>query len=192
MRENREVPRLARPVMAGGSCGEGLGGKPQMHGRGKSDGPVVPAKPPNKAAAAAAEVVEGRGPAKGNTASETRPGHRAGWRVKRAGSRARGGAKDKGARFTALLHHVTWIAWGRRIGRSARGPLPGVDGVTWGDYGQDLEANLRDLHAPGARGELPGEAVAEGLHPEGRTGGCGRSASPRWRTRSCSGRWLRR
>jgi retron-type reverse transcriptase len=23
---------------------------------------------------------------------------------------------------------------------------PGVDGVTWGAYGQDLEANLRDLH----------------------------------------------
>ena len=24
---------------------------------------------------------------------------------------------------------------------------PGVDGVTWADYGQDLEDNLRDLHA---------------------------------------------
>ena len=24
---------------------------------------------------------------------------------------------------------------------------PGVDGVTWAEYGQDLEANLRDLHA---------------------------------------------
>ena len=37
-----------------------------MHGHGKSDRPVVPAKPPNKAASAAAEVVEGRGLAKGN------------------------------------------------------------------------------------------------------------------------------
>jgi hypothetical protein len=50
-----------------------------MDDRGKSDGPVVPAKPPNKAVDAAAEVVEGRGPAKGNAARETRPGHSAGW-----------------------------------------------------------------------------------------------------------------
>ena len=37
-----------------------------MNGRGKSDGPVVPGKPPNKAGRPAAEAVEGRGPAKGN------------------------------------------------------------------------------------------------------------------------------
>jgi hypothetical protein len=49
-----------------------------MDGRGKSDGRVVPAKPPNNAVRAVAEVVEGRRPAKGNAASETRPGHRAG------------------------------------------------------------------------------------------------------------------
>jgi len=49
-----------------------------MHERGKSDSPVVPAKPPNNAAVSAAEVVEERGLAKGNTASKTRPGHRAG------------------------------------------------------------------------------------------------------------------
>lgn len=46
-----------------------------MNDRGKSDSPVVPAKPPNKTSVA--EVVEGRGLAKGNTASKTRPGHRA-------------------------------------------------------------------------------------------------------------------
>jgi RNA-directed DNA polymerase len=49
-----------------------------MHGRGKSDGPVVPAKPPNNATVVAAEVVEEKGPAKGNAGSETRPGRRAG------------------------------------------------------------------------------------------------------------------
>ena len=35
-------------------------------GRRKSDGPIVPKKPPNKAPERAAEVVEGRGLAKGN------------------------------------------------------------------------------------------------------------------------------
>ncbi len=34
--------------------------------RGKSDSPVVPGKPPNNAEEPAAEVVEGRGLAKGN------------------------------------------------------------------------------------------------------------------------------
>ena len=46
-----------------------------MHGNGKSDGPVVPMKPPNTAQAA--EAVEERGPAKGNT-GKTRPGPSAG------------------------------------------------------------------------------------------------------------------
>ena len=49
-----------------------------MNERGKSDSPVVPAKPPNNAGPPAAEVVEERRLAKGNTARPTRPGHRAG------------------------------------------------------------------------------------------------------------------
>ncbi len=32
------------------------------------------------------------------------------------------------------------------------GAVPGVDGVTWQDYGQDLEENLKDLHARVHRG----------------------------------------
>lgn len=39
-----------------------------MHERGKSDSPVVPVKPSNKAASAAAEMVEERGLAEENTA----------------------------------------------------------------------------------------------------------------------------
>jgi len=42
-----------------------------MHEGGKSDGPVVPANLPNKAVGAVAEAGEGRGSAKGNTASKT-------------------------------------------------------------------------------------------------------------------------
>ena len=50
-------------------------------------------------------------------------------------------------RFTALLHHVDVDRL--RVAYFALRPkaAPGVDGVTWHDYGQDLEANLRDLHA---------------------------------------------
>jgi len=49
-----------------------------MYDRGKSDSPIVPAKPPNKPGKPGAEVVEGRGLPEGNTARQTRPGLRAG------------------------------------------------------------------------------------------------------------------
>jgi group II intron reverse transcriptase/maturase len=124
-----------------------------MHGRGKSDGPVVPAKPPNNAADAAAEVVEERGSAEGNAVGETRPGRRAGVSVSSELGRVRQVArKDKEVRFTALLHHVTVERLGEAYRAIRPGAAPGVDGVTWRDYGRDLEANLRDLHARVHRG----------------------------------------
>lgn len=118
-----------------------------MHERGKSDGPVVPAKPPNNTARAVAEVVEERGPAKGNTASTTHPGRSAGHGVPSGLERVREVARrDRKARFTALLHHVT-VERLRAAYRAIRPQAaPGVDGVRWEAYGQDLEANLQDLH----------------------------------------------
>jgi RNA-directed DNA polymerase len=124
-----------------------------MHDRGKSDRPVLPAKPPNKPGRPGAEAVEGRGLAKGNAASETRPGHRAGLSVSSDLDRVREVArKDKDARFTALLHHVTVERLEAAYRAIRPGAAPGIDGVRWKDYGQDLEANLRDLHARVHRG----------------------------------------
>src|SRR5688572_10858021 len=78
-----------------------------MNGHGKSDRPVVPAKPSNNAGLPAAEAVEERGLGKGNVASNTRPGLRAGQDAPSALDRVRRVAmQDKEARFTALLHHV--------------------------------------------------------------------------------------
>ena len=119
-----------------------------MNERGKSDGLVVPAKLPNKAGPPVAEVVEERGLAKGNTDGSTRPGRSAGPGVPNGLERVREAARrDKGARFTALLHHVTL----ERLHAAYRAIRPraaaGIDGVTWASYGQDLEANLCDLHA---------------------------------------------
>src|SRR4051812_5889886 len=140
-------------MVGAGREGNASGGNPLMHDRGGSDGPVVPAKPPNKTASAVAEVVEGRGPAEGNVASETRPGRRAGVSVSSELDRVRRVARqDKDARFTALLHHVT-VDRLRAAYRAIRpNAAPGVDGVTWRDYGRDLEENLRDLHARIHRG----------------------------------------
>ena len=49
-----------------------------MNDHEKSDGFVVPAKPPNNAAVAVAEAVEGRKPAKGNATRQNTPGPSAG------------------------------------------------------------------------------------------------------------------
>jgi len=124
-----------------------------MHDHGKSDRPIVPAKPPNKPAQAGAEVVEGRGLPKGNTASESRPGRSAGLGVSSDLDRVRQVArKDRDVRFTALLHHVTVDRLREAYRAISPNAAPGVDGVTWWDYGSDLEANLQDLHARVQRG----------------------------------------
>ena len=147
MRETREVPRPPGPLITGRAAQGTRRRKPGMDGHGKSDGCVVPAKRPNNAGRPAAEVVEGRHPAKGNTVSATRPGRSAGPGVPNGLDRVREVARrDKGARFTALMHHVDT----NRLRRAYLGirpkAAPGVDGVTWKAYGQDLEANLQDLH----------------------------------------------
>jgi len=124
-----------------------------MHDREKSDGPVVPGRPLNNAQGGAAEAVEGSGPAKGNTTSETRSGHGAGQGApSELGRVRRVAATDKEARFTALLHHVDVDRLRAAYRALKPKAAPGVDGVTWEDYGVDLEANLRDLHARVHRG----------------------------------------
>ena len=158
MRENREVPR-SPAGMAGkagavpadgrkdGPLGEGQGRKPELHGRGKSDISVVPAKLPDNAGSLAAEAVEERGMAKGNTDRPTRPGLSAGPGVPSGLDRVRQAARrDKEARFTALLHHVTLECLREAYWAIRPKAAPGVDGVTWDAWGQDLEANLQDLH----------------------------------------------
>jgi group II intron reverse transcriptase/maturase len=102
---------------------------------------------------AGAEVVEGRGPAEGNTGSESRPGRSAGQGVSSDLDRVRQLArKDKEVRFTALLHHVTVDRLREAYRAISPNAAAGVDGVTWRDYGLDLEANLLDLHARVHRG----------------------------------------
>jgi group II intron reverse transcriptase/maturase len=116
-----------------------------MNGHGKSDSLVVPTKPPNKVQAE--EAVEGRGLTEGNTDRQTRPGHRAGTGVPSGLDRVREVArKDKEARFTALLHHVDVARLRAAYRAISPQAAPGVDGVTWEDYGKDLERNLQDLH----------------------------------------------
>ncbi len=118
-----------------------------MNDRGKSDSRVVPAKLANKTGQPVAEPVEERRLTKGNTGQQN--ALRTQGRDSDASSALervrRVARKDKGARFTALLHHVDlsrlWAAYAAISPKAA----PGVDQVTWAAYGQDLRVNLEDL-----------------------------------------------
>ncbi len=124
-----------------------------MHERGQSDSPRVLARSPNNAARAVAEAAEGSGLAEGNATSKTRPGSKAGVSVPSALDRVRRVAQqDRDTRFISLLHHVDIDRLRAAYWALKPKAVPGVDGVTWHDYGQDLEANLRDLHARVHRG----------------------------------------
>lgn len=126
-----------------------------MYDHGQSDGGIVPQKPSNKAASAAAEGVEGRPPAKGKAEQSPMPrtqSRKPGMSVTL--SRLREAVqRDKTAKLTALYHHVYAVEH-LRAGYYAlkHQAAPGVDGVTWQQYGQDLEANLQDLSARLQRG----------------------------------------
>ena len=104
----------------------------------KSDSPVVPEKPSNKAGQAVAEGVEGRGPAKGNPGEQNTPRTQGRASVHSALERVRQAARqDRKVRFTALLHHVYDLDTLREAYFGLkREAAPGVDGETWQDYGR--------------------------------------------------------
>jgi len=82
-----------------------------------------------------------------NTDGETRPGRSAGPGVSGGLDRVREVArKDKDARFTALLHHVGFQRLVLAFDGLRKDAAPGADGVSWAEYGQDWQENLRGLH----------------------------------------------
>jgi len=124
-----------------------------MHGRGKSDSAIVAVKPTNKAERSAAEPVEPRAETKGNARQQStlRTQSRAG--VTQALARLRRTAKErKKEKFTALLHHVSPERLEAEFFALKKQAAPGIDGLTWQDYEQNLGANLADLHARIHRG----------------------------------------
>jgi len=122
--------------------------KPTMHGSQKSDGLVVPTKSSNKVAQATAEMMEGRSPATGNTTQQN--AHRTQSREVRAHNaldRVRQVARrEKGAKFTALLHHVTEERLRFAFFELKKKAAPGIDGVTWDSYCVGLDERIVDLH----------------------------------------------
>jgi len=134
-------------MMADGPRRKSERSAPAMHDHGESDGCVVPRKPANKVETSAAEQVEGRDPAKGNSAQHTSYRAQDRVRLQEALGRIREVATgDKEARFTTLWHHVYKQERLREaFGNTKRDASPGVDQVSWEEYAADLSSNLSDL-----------------------------------------------
>ena len=104
-------------------------------------------KRPNKEGLPSAEAVEGRTSPKGNGDETTvvrtlrREAASSGLVAVRRAAR-----QSKSVRFTALLHHITVDLLKQSYLALERDSAPGIDGVTWQAYGENLEEKLTDLH----------------------------------------------
>ena len=120
-----------------------------MNERGKSDGSIVPMNPANKGAAEApAESAEERGPARRNTKQSNldrtpKPDKRRSRGLEGVREAAR---QSREQVFVNLLHHINEELLTSSFHRLKKGAAVGVDGVTWHEYAQDLEARIADLH----------------------------------------------
>jgi RNA-directed DNA polymerase len=152
-RENRETPSVPAVEEVAGRLEKAMSLESSMHVGGESDGCIVPAKCPNKGGQPQAEGTEGRQPTKENIGQATAP--RTQSRISELSDLQgvrKAARKDKRTRFTALLHHVTVDLLRDSFYALKREAAPGVDGMTWKEYGTDLGERLIDLHSRIHRG----------------------------------------
>ena len=127
--------------------------KPAMNGRKQSDPAIVAAKSSNEPAQAGKEVMEPRAGTKENADEQNT--HRTLSRegvthaLARVRERARHKKKEK---FTALLHHINPDSLKHAFYALKRDAAAGVDGMTWQEYEQNLDARIEDLHGRVHRG----------------------------------------
>ena len=76
--------------------------------------------------------------------------------------------RDRRARFTALLHHVTVERLQEGFFALKHEAAPGVDGITWEQYDSRPRRSAPRSPSADPRGYLPGAAVPSRLHSEGR------------------------
>ena len=148
MRENRETPRPPLPNGGVGRWENAVRQTSHTHGLGESDDLIVPAKQANNAdPSSATEPVEGSGSTKGNVpqAATRRTQSRKSVSIGLEGVR-KAARRDKDARFTALLHHITPKLLERSYYDLKRTASPGMDGVTWKAYKVGLEDRIVALH----------------------------------------------
>src|SRR5580692_3437132 len=118
-----------------------------------SDCAIVPMKLTNNEGKTSAEPVEGRAQTKENDAQPHTHPTQSGARVTQGLGGVRQTARDrKQERFTALLHHLTIDLLRESYYALQRSAAPGVDGISWQQYEEGLEARLAELHGRIHRG----------------------------------------
>ena len=118
-----------------------------MNGAQKSDPPILPKKPANKAGRTAAESVEGSGGIERNAELQSTVRTQSREAVSQAQGRIREAVnRNRGEKLTALLHHITIDCLRWAFFQLRKDAAPGIDGTTWEDYAQGLEGNLEELH----------------------------------------------
>src|SRR3981081_986016 len=124
---------------------------------------VLAVKPANKAEHSAAEqstaelfdteLVEPREETKRNAGRQSTCGTQGQISVSQALERIRRVAKErKKEKFTSLLHHISIDLFDEAFFELKEEAAPGVDGLTWAEYEQNLDRNIEDLHARVHRG----------------------------------------
>jgi RNA-directed DNA polymerase len=160
-----------------------------MSAREKSDLPVVAEKRANKAASAAAELVERRGGAKENAELQSTVRTQSREAVSQAQARIREAVtRNRQDKLTALLHHLTIDVLRASFFGLKKSAAPGVDEMTWTEYGEGLEENLSDLHSRVQTGRIE-RCHRAGLIFQRQMADSGRSASLHWKIRSSRRRW---
>lgn len=117
-----------------------------MNGTEKSDLALVAAKPTNLQAGASSELVEPRAGAEGNASSAHTVRARVRGAVVSRLDRVRYVARErKNERFTTLMTYLDVDLLRFAYEELKHDAAPGIDGVTWQDYGEGLDGKLADL-----------------------------------------------
>ena len=183
-----EISSVPTPRGVGGT-GKAQSHNPVVHADEKSDTPIVPKKPPNNGGDPA-EVVEGRGVAKGNV--NKNPASRTQSRNSCASMGLEGvrvvARREKAVRFTALLHHITPQLLVESFYALRHDAAAGVDGVTWRDYEEGLYERVHGLHREIHTVRTEPNHHGGYSYPK-QMADSARLASPLWRIKSCNRRW---
>jgi len=145
-REPGDLESASPPTMEDGrQPREGRILKPRSQALEESDEPIVPMKSA-KTRVTPVESMEGRGEAKGKLAPRnvrrTQGRERTPTNLERVGRKA---TKEKGTKFSNLMCHLKVPLLEQAYQRLSKKAATGVDGVTWSEYGQNLQARITDL-----------------------------------------------
>lgn len=158
-RKPGSLTEASLPMVGGRQSREGGVPYAAMQGREMAYEAVVPEKP-TKARVTPAEPVEGRAEAKGKSAARNAPPAQDGIGALTFLQRIGQVAKEKPEeRFTTLLSHMKVPLLKAAYQRLRKDAAPGVDEVTWEEYGERLDERLLDLQDRVHRGSYHPQPV---------------------------------